>query len=187
MSLGTLQPEAASTPLATHIATSTSNSTRSGLPACADPFAPFKEKAASDFQSEATLATVRLICASGIPPTIANLREWRYLFSILLSSRSKSSYRPPCASTLRDKHIPARAAKVTLDTRQLLRGEYNITLSFDGTTKGAQSLYTVHAITSDRLEFLYRGDVFKGSHNVEYVQTLLTEVCHLFLLIYAFI
>ena len=95
---------------------------------------------------------------------------------IFISTRPGNRYTPPSTSTLRNKLIPAEAAQVTLNCRQILQHERNITLSFDGLTKGKQSLYTVHAITGDCLVFLYKGDVIRGSHNSNYIYKLLNEV-----------
>ncbi|KAF8597170.1 hypothetical protein BDV93DRAFT_569692, partial [Ceratobasidium sp. AG-I] len=129
-----------------------------------------------DFKTRANLSIVRLLCASGTPPRIADSLEWRNMCQIFISTRPGNRYTPPSTSTLRDKLIPAEAAQVTLNCRRILRDERNITLSFDGLTKGKQSLYTVHAITGDRLVFLYKGDVFRGSHNSNYIYKLLNEV-----------
>ncbi|KAG9122253.1 hypothetical protein FRC07_001459 [Ceratobasidium sp. 392] len=145
-------------------------------PATSDIFARFRDKGGVDFRTQATLAVVRLVCATGIPPRILDSPEWRRYCDILLSKSSGPRYRPPSATTLSDKLIPARAAQVTLDMRKILSEQYNLTLSFDGLTKGKQSLYTVHVITPDRHVFLYKGDVFRGSHNAEYAETLLKEV-----------
>jgi hypothetical protein len=64
-----------------------------------------------------------------------------------------------------------------------LRGQQNITLSFDGMTKGEQPIYTVYAITAKHFVFPIKGDVYYGSHNAKYVLNLISFVCRRIILI----
>ncbi|KAG8713031.1 hypothetical protein FRC09_019203 [Ceratobasidium sp. 395] len=139
-------------------------------------FAAFRDQGKRDFGSEATLAALRLICATGIPPRILDSPEWRSYNDVLLAKIPGHRYRPPSASTMSDKLIPARAAQVTLDVRRILSKQHNLTVSFNGLTKGNQLFYTVHIITPDCHVFFYAADVFRGSHNSKYVQSLLNRV-----------
>lgn len=113
---------------------------------------------------------MRLICVAGIPPRIANYPEWKNLF---IAINPKISYSPPSWSTLRDHLIPAEAAKVFLAMQSYLETETNLTISFDGLTQGSQPVYTLHIITSLRRVFLYKADVFYGSHDAAYLLDLL--------------
>ncbi|KAG8689027.1 hypothetical protein FRC09_012614 [Ceratobasidium sp. 395] len=141
-----------------------------------DVFAAFRDKGKLDFGSEATLAAIRFVCATGVPPRILDSPEWRRYNDILLAKISGHRYHPPSATTMSDKLIPARAAQVTLDVQRILSKQHNLTISFDGLTKGNQSFYSVHVTTSDRHVFFYMADVFRGAHNSDYVESLLNTV-----------
>ncbi|QRV88284.1 hypothetical protein RhiJN_16302 [Ceratobasidium sp. AG-Ba] len=132
-----------------------------------DIFASFWDQGELDFRAQATLATVCFICATGVPPRILDSPKWRHYNSIILAKTSSHRYCPPSATTMSDKLIPARAAQVTLDVRQILSNQSNLTLSFDGLTKGNQTFYTVHVITQDRHVFLYAADVKHESQDDE--------------------
>lgn len=150
----------------------------SGPPSRDDTFASFLTQGKLELKDRINLAIVRLICAAGIPPRIADYPEWKTLFSTI---NPKSSYTPPSATTLRDRLIPGEAARVKLAMRDFLKTETNLSISFDGLTHGSQPVYTVHVITPDRRVFLYVADVFYGSHDAEYLMDLL-EVRLVFLI-----
>ncbi|KAF8593539.1 hypothetical protein BDV93DRAFT_566431, partial [Ceratobasidium sp. AG-I] len=133
-------------------------------------WAGFTKQGANDIYAKINLAIVRLICASGTPPSIADCEEWQGLFDAI---NPKLKCDPPSATTLRDKLIPAESAKVNLLMKKHIKTQHNLTLSFDGLTEGSQPLYTVHVITPERDVFLYEGDVFTGSHNAAYIQDLI--------------
>lgn len=62
----------------------------------------------------------------------------------------------------RSPHTSAGRIRPEPATRNL-KAQHNITLSFDsGTTRKPRSVYTFHAITSDRRVFLVRGDEASG-------------------------
>ncbi|KAG8783976.1 hypothetical protein FRC12_019130 [Ceratobasidium sp. 428] len=141
-----------------------------------DVFAAFRDKGKLDFGSEATLAAVCLICATGVPPRILDSPEWRRYNDLLLAKTPGHRYSPPSATMMSDKLIPAHAAQVTLDVQAILSKQHNLTISFDGLTKGNQSFYSVHVTTPDCHAFFYAADVFCGAHNSDYVQALLNSV-----------
>jgi hypothetical protein len=59
-----------------------------------------------------------------------------------------------------------------------LKQHYNLSLGFDGgTTKGKQSIYTVHVTTADREVYLIKGDEASGfSHTGAHICKLILGV-----------
>ncbi|KAF8176825.1 ribonuclease H-like domain-containing protein [Mycena galopus ATCC 62051] len=67
---------------------------------------------------------------------------------------------------------------VTVLSLQKLKNCDNVTISYDGgTTKGHQSIYTVHVTTAERATHLIKGDKASGfSHTGEHIKKVLMEV-----------
>lgn len=137
-------------------------------------FAPFANQGHLDTASRINLVVVQLLCSTGIPPRIAESRYWARLFHAI--APRLLGYKPPSSTTLRDKLIPAEARLAVLNMRRFLKGNRNLSLSFDGLTEGDQPVYTVHICTPDRQSFLLRGDIYYGSHNSAYITELLDRV-----------
>jgi hypothetical protein len=136
-------------------------------------FSKFVDKGVQNQADEINRAIVNLLCETGVPPRIAEAHSWKLLFRAI---NPKLSYDPPSSTTIRNKLIPPESTRAKLNMRAHVQGCRNLSLSFDGLTEGDQPLYTVHVATPDRETFLYRGDVFYGSHNSAYVEDLLQQV-----------
>ncbi|KAG9087454.1 hypothetical protein FRC06_002533 [Ceratobasidium sp. 370] len=137
-------------------------------------FAPFNNQGKLDNAACINLTIVRLLCAAGVPPSIADSHYWKALFQAI--NPRLSDYAPPSSTTLRDSLIPAEARQAVLSARRFLQTQRNLSISFDGLTRGDQPVYTSHVSTSDRQSFLMHGDVYYGSHNSAYMTCLLDEV-----------
>ncbi|TFY58563.1 hypothetical protein EVJ58_g6337 [Rhodofomes roseus] len=128
-----------------------------------------KDRDAIDF------AIMRWFVVAGVPPSRANHRAWKDLWAI-----AKPGYEPASGSTLEDRHIPLEAARVKEASIQQLRELDDLTITYDGgTTKGQESVYTVHVSTSgpDRQTFLIEGDEASfESHDSEHIYKLLKGV-----------
>lgn len=118
----------------------------------------------------------RLICQSASPATLVDYSMWNKLLQLVGQLGPQANYSSPGSSYLRHKLIPAEATRSVLHMREYLATATNISLSFDGLTTGEQPVCMIHACTSDRRTFLYRADVFYGSHNTDYMVDLLEQV-----------
>ncbi|KAJ6527844.1 hypothetical protein DFH09DRAFT_1285604 [Mycena vulgaris] len=74
-------------------------------------------------------------------------------------------------------YISAEAARVTVLSLEKLKKCYNLTISYDGsTTKGHQSIYTVHVTTAEHEVHLINGDEASGfSHTGHHIKKVLME------------
>lgn len=117
---------------------------------------------------------VQFICENGVPPAIVKSRSWKQMWT-----DANPRYTPVSATTLQEVHIPQQAQFVRTAHLEYLRTQRNITISFDGgTTRRPQSVYTFHAITTDRRVFLIRGDEASGfSHTSKHISDVTCEVC----------
>ncbi|KAJ7669618.1 ribonuclease H-like domain-containing protein, partial [Mycena olivaceomarginata] len=123
--------------------------------------------------AKTNLLTLNLICAAGIPPSIVDNPAFRALANHLEPNNGIV-----VGSTFSSAHIPAEAARVTLLSINELKQHYNLSLGFDGgTTKGKQSIYTVHVTTADREVYLIKGDEASGfSHTGAHICKLILGV-----------
>lgn len=82
------------------------------------------------------------------------------------------------ATTFSTNYIPVEAAKVTVLSLEKLKKCHNLTITYDGgSTKGHQSIYTIHVTTADREAHLIKGDEASGfSHTGEHIKKILLEV-----------
>ncbi|CAE6507832.1 unnamed protein product, partial [Rhizoctonia solani] len=122
-------------------------------------------------QEQLDHALAGLICASGAPARLVDYPEWTR-YSRLLNP----DYSPPGSDFIRNRLIPAEARRAVLQMREYVKDKTNISLSFDGLTAGIQPVYTIHVCTPDRHTFLYRADIFYGSHNANYILDFLEAV-----------
>ena len=82
---------------------------------------------------------------------------------------------------MQDSQIPSEAAFVKREMLQFLQTQEDLTITFDGnTTRGQDSVYTVHVITPDRIVFLWDGDELSDySHTGAHLTDTLELVRHL--------
>ncbi|KEP49271.1 hypothetical protein V565_104230, partial [Rhizoctonia solani 123E] len=140
-------------------------------PPHANPFARYDPSINMSAPEQLDHALARLISASASPARLVDYPEWSCFTQLL-----NPSYNPPSSTYIRDRLIPAEARRAVLHMQEYLQNETNISLSFDGLTAGQQPVYTIHICTADRHTFLYRADIFYGSHNTDYIVDLLEQV-----------
>jgi hypothetical protein len=109
-----------------------------------------------------------------IPPSAVDCLRWREFIATLDENVSTAS-----GSTIADNFVTTEAAFVWKESMSLLSQSDNLTLSYDGgTTRGHESVYTVHAtVPSTREAHLIDGNEASGvSHTAEHLCKLLDKV-----------
>lgn len=124
-------------------------------------------------QNRFNLALVKFVAVTGIPAHTIGSEEFKDMISI-----ANSALQPVSDDTLLEKLIPFEAAACRAKSLDKLRGERNLTISFDGgTTRMTRTIYTVHVTTSSRESHLMLGDESSGeSHTADYIVKLLRGV-----------
>ena len=116
---------------------------------------------------------VKLFCVGGIPPSKADLPQWKTMWR-----HAAPMYEPASASKLEEYLIPTEAAFVRTKQLEHLQTCNNLSMTFDGeTTRLPESVYTVHVITPDRRVFLFEGnEASDESHTAEHIFKVLDDV-----------
>jgi hypothetical protein len=97
-------------------------------------------------QDRADHALLVFVTCCGIPPKVADAREFKAFVSALCTD-----YVPPSETTLRDKLIPDEAANIHRTVINYLRGCRDLTITFDGgKLRRSKGLYSVHVTTAER-------------------------------------
>lgn len=119
------------------------------------------------------LAIVRLFCARGLPTFLAESEEWTDVFYI-----ADPTYSPPSREMLEYKLIPAEQVWVIAQQTALLQKEENLTISYDGGTKGrGQAFWTIHVSTPSRKVYFVQGVEAAGeSHTGIWIRDLVLKV-----------
>lgn len=138
-----------------------------------NPFAQYDPTTNMTLFEEIDHTIARLICESASPATLVDHPIWAKLLRLV---GPQLDYSSPGSSYVRDKLIPAEAQRSVLHMREYLLKTPHISISFDGLTAGEQPVYAIHTCTGDRHTFLYNADVFYGSHNTDYMVSLLENV-----------
>jgi hypothetical protein len=127
-------------------------------------------------QAKLDLAVIHLICAAGLPPTLIDYPQWKYMFGL-----ANSRYNPSSSTKFADDLIPGEAARVRALVLEYLKTQYDLTISYDGATiKKPQSVYTVHFTTADGQSFLIEGqEASDESHTGEHISRLLLRTMDL--------
>lgn len=95
------------------------------------------------FQARVDHVIMRLICVRGLVPNLIDSAEWKELTNLL-----NGTYYPTSSDSFSNNIIPREAVLVRENMVNLLRGEENLTITFDGnTTRKPQALWTTHATT----------------------------------------
>lgn len=113
------------------------------------------------------------LCDSALPLALVKNPAWRAFFEYMNNS---ITIRVPSTFS---GYVSAEAAHVRKLSIEALQRHYNLTLSFDGgTTRGRQSVYTVHVTTPDTREaHLLEGDEASGvSHTGEHIKAVMLRV-----------
>lgn len=119
-------------------------------------------------------ALTLLIACSGIPPGFVDSAVFKDFISIV----SQGKYTGPCSTTVRDTLMPQEAARIGLMIREYLRGERDLTMSFDGGhIRKLKGVYTIHLTTPGRRVFLMGlNDASRVSHTAKYILEILEPV-----------
>ncbi|KAF8587825.1 hypothetical protein K439DRAFT_1613984 [Ramaria rubella] len=133
----------------------------------------FGQAGKKQLKKELDFAILKLICASGIPPSIARSDERKEVWKV-----ASPYYQPASTTMIEDSQIPAEAAQVCEEHIKLLKTQYHLTISFDGgSICRPQAVETVHVTTADRESFLVAGhEESNVSHTSEHIEGLVTEV-----------
>lgn len=130
-------------------------------------------KETKKFQNSVDHIIMRLICVRGLVPNVLDSPEWKELMIKL-----NGMYKPSSSDAFCDTFIPQEAVFVQSKQIELLKGEENLTLTFDGTTiRCNESFYTAHATTSSRQSFFLDGHEGSGeSHDRKWITDNLMKV-----------
>ncbi|KEP46915.1 DUF659 family protein [Rhizoctonia solani 123E] len=118
-------------------------------------------------------ALLKWLCDRLIPPSAVDCLRWREFVAALDDNVSTAS-----GSTISDNFITTEAAYIRKESVGLLSKSNNLTLSYDGgTTRGHESVYTVHAtVPSTRYAYLLDGSEASGvSHTAEHLCRVLNK------------
>lgn len=136
--------------------------------------APLAKKARIEaLKAQLDADVVQLFCVGGLPPSKADLPEWKTMWL-----HAVPSYSPVSSSNLTEYQIPAEAALVRTKQLEHLRTCINLSITFDGqTTRLPESVYTIHVITPDRLVFFFEGnEASEVSHSADHLFCILDVV-----------
>ena len=121
---------------------------------------------------------MQLICVHGLVPNVLDSPEWKELMNKL-----NGTYKPSSSDAFHDSFIPQEAVFVQNKQIELLKGEEDLTLTFDGTTIcNNESFYTAHATTPSQRSFFLDGHERSGElHNRKWITDNLMKVNQPFL------
>ncbi|KAI6143942.1 hypothetical protein BKA82DRAFT_4017174 [Pisolithus tinctorius] len=116
---------------------------------------------------------VSLFCIGGIPPSKADLPQWKTLWK-----HAVPDYAPASLSKLEEYHIPTEAAYMRKKQLDHLHTCDNLSITFDGqTTCLPQSVYTIHIITPSCHVFLFDGnEASNESHTGDHLFIVLNNI-----------
>ncbi|KAJ6478784.1 hypothetical protein C8R47DRAFT_983726 [Mycena vitilis] len=102
------------------------------------------------------LAIVKLFCAAGLPPNLADYPEYKEV--LRLAALAGRYYEPAGRTILMDNHIMSEQEHVRGQQIAFLRTQRRLTLSFDGgDVRLGEAFYTFHASNADGRSFLLEG------------------------------
>ncbi|KAJ7756553.1 ribonuclease H-like domain-containing protein, partial [Mycena metata] len=121
---------------------------------------------------------VNFLCDAAVAPSLVDNKSFR-----ALADHLDPVNEIVVGTTFSTNYIPFEAAKVTVLAVDHLKECDNLTISYDGgTTKGHQSIYTVHVTTpagesAEREAYLITGDEASGfSHTGQHIKKVLMQV-----------
>ncbi|KAG8752176.1 hypothetical protein FRC11_008645, partial [Ceratobasidium sp. 423] len=118
-------------------------------------------------------ALLKWLCDRMIPPSAVDCLRWQEFVATLDDNVTTAS-----GTTIAENYVAAEAAYIRQESVKLLSQSDNLTLSFDGgTTRGHESVYTVHAtVPTTRDAHLLDGDEASGvSHTAEHLCGILNK------------
>lgn len=139
----------------------------------------FTKRTKEQTQNEINFRILKLVCCRGVPPHVIGSSEFRDLITFCCNDGPNQSYAPVSPDHLSKKLIADEASSIRRRILDLLKGQRNLTLSFDGhTTRKPESVYTVHITTEERVSYFWAGYEDSGrSHDYNYVKEKISEVC----------
>ena len=146
------------------------------MPQNDSPF--FGPRSCKQLHEALDFAIVKFICVGRLPPTLADLPEWKEMFVL-----QTPTYAPASRMKLMDSHIFSEQENVWALQIDELKKHRHLSVSFDGgSIRLGESLYTVHATTPTHKVFLLEGQEGTGeSHTGEWITNLVFWVCPLVL------
>lgn len=122
------------------------------------------------------LAIVKLFCAAGLPPRLADYPEYKEV--IRLAALAGRYYEPAGRTILMDNHIMSEQERVRGLQITFLQTQTRLTLSWDGgDVKSGEYFYTFHANNADGRSFLLEGlECTKVSHTAEWIAESAVQV-----------
>ncbi|KAF9234050.1 hypothetical protein BU15DRAFT_79456 [Melanogaster broomeanus] len=132
----------------------------------------FQTEGRKVLQDRGDYAVMKFFVCCGIPPSNVDADEFKDMVSAL-----NPTYHPPCSTTLEDKLIVNKAAKIGHAVRIHLQGCRNLTITFDGgKIRKPKSVYTIHVTTADRHAFCMElDDASLLSHSADYILEALDQ------------
>ncbi|KAJ3713739.1 ribonuclease H-like domain-containing protein, partial [Lentinula guzmanii] len=133
----------------------------------------FTQAGKEEWQTALDFCIMKLICVQGIVPNILDSDEWREFIAVATKNKLKATP----SDAFEERHIPNEASHVHKATVELLKKEFNLTLTFDGgDTRGQDSVYTAHATTADRKTyFLHSYEGTDEHHDANWVKNFIFQ------------
>jgi hypothetical protein len=105
----------------------------------------FSNAGRKELQTKLDHCIMKLICVAGLVPHILNSSEWKEFMAI-----TNAKYQVTSSNKFKGDIIPRESVYVRKQVLQILQGQKNLTLTFDGnSTQKSQLVYTVHVTTKD--------------------------------------
>lgn len=119
-------------------------------------------------------AVLKFFCAALLPPSVADLDEWKALIAAM-----DCKVPPVSSTTISDIQLVHESAHALQQSLNTLKECYNLTLTMDGgSTRAPVSIYTIHVTTAvGRESHLISGVEDSGqSHTAEWCENAALEV-----------
>ncbi|KAJ7496082.1 ribonuclease H-like domain-containing protein [Mycena galericulata] len=128
------------------------------------------------FAAELDLAIVKLFCAAGLPPRLADYPEYKEV--LRLAALAGRYYVPAGRTVLMDNHIMSEQERVRGLQITFLRTQRRLSISWDGgDLKSGEYFYTFHANTPEGRSFLLEGlECTSVSHTAEWLAGSVIDV-----------
>ncbi|KAG5633889.1 hypothetical protein H0H81_004564 [Sphagnurus paluster] len=123
-------------------------------------------------QKQLDFDIMKLICVCGLVPRILDQKEWKEFMA-----HANAKYKPTPSDKFEKSIIPNEAQHIHKKVLDILKGETNLSISFDGnTTRKPQSIYTIHVTTKERDSYFFKGvERSDEHHTAEWVAEQLRE------------
>ncbi|KAJ7620470.1 ribonuclease H-like domain-containing protein, partial [Mycena rosella] len=121
------------------------------------------------------LAVVKLFCAAGLPPRLADYPEYKEVFR--LAALAGPRYVPAGRTILIDNHIMSEQERVRALQIAFLKTQTRLSVSCDGgDLRSGEYFYTIHASTPEGRSFLLEGvECTDVSHTAQWIADTVME------------